>query len=187
VDAMDQTALEKNRDSLSRALQAMGLGTVLNPNATAREGVLVLAGTLFAEVVGAAVQAQTAAETPDEKNIGELAFAQEWATFFETLNGIRQPDNPISPRTQAALLAAFAELLGRIVDSYNPDDEPSPYLVASTAALGAASTTLSLATFGADDGEMVHAFTHGAYNYLADAHKALFYGSTHSGPYTEEH
>ena len=186
MDDTARIALEKNRDALSNALQAMGLGTILNPEATTREGVLVLAGTLFAELVGSASQAQYAAADREEMGTGSVAFVQGWGTTFEVLNEVRGPENPITPRTQVSLLSTTVELVAKVVESYIQTDAPDPRLIAAAAAIEAGADCLALATFDPGDQEGIHTYTHAVYDGLATAQKASFYAATHSGPYTEE-
>lgn len=186
-------AMRIHLDALVNAMEAMGMRSVLSPVTTTREGVLVVAGSLFAELVGAASNAQYNAESAESIRDGEVAFTQGWSTTFETVNSLQASSgtgNPVSPRTQVALLATFLTLAADIADSYNPDDTPDPLLTAAAAALAAGADLLVLATLdrnpGSGDADTVHSYMHEIHDQLARAEKAFFYGMTHTGHYAEE-
>ena len=187
MDDMNARSLRKNRDILTDVLNRMGLATVLHPDATPCESVLVLSGTLFVELVGSVAQAQNEAADRDDTLKGAAAFVQGWESAFAAMNAARGDANPVGPRLQLSALSVLVELVAKVTESYIDPDRVDPRVFAAAQAIEAGADLLALTTFDPDDHESAHTYTHNAYEELEAAHKALFYSATHQGHYTEEH
>lgn len=173
---MDDNDITPTIDCLTDALRCFGVHTMLRPDTEPRHLGLVLAGTLFAHIVGTTASLAVRGESSHELMENRAAFAQGWGTLFEEL-GSGNADR-LGHQTQLGMLSTFGDVLCALMSTFADPDGPPGYLTGAYTALGAGADLAYLAAYGDRQGA-VHAHLHSAHDQLTTALTALFYGAHH--------